>query len=223
MDIDGLGDRLVHELAESGLVRTVADLYALTASDLARLEGLAGPSAQKLVESIEASKSQGLERVLAAVGLRHVGRTGARTLAAAFEDWAALAKADVEQLAKLDDIGEVIAASVVNVLHSTEGLAMFEALELAGVDLTSATDQRPQDSWFAGKRIVLTGTLEQFKRLELTDLLERLGASVSSSVGPKTDVLIAGEKAGSKLAKAETLGIAVWDEATLVDQLAGRE
>lgn len=223
MDIDGLGDRLVHELAESGLVRTVADLYALTASDLARLEGLAGPSAQKLVESIEASKSQGLERVLAAVGLRHVGRTGARTLAGAFDDWAALAKADVDQLAELDDIGAVIAASVVNVLHSTEGLAMFEALELAGVDLTSAADQRQQDSWFAGKRIVLTGTLEQFKRLELTRLLEGLGASVGSSVGPTTDLLIAGDKAGSKLAKAETLGIAVWDEATLVDQLAGRE
>jgi DNA ligase (NAD+) len=135
-----------------------------------------------------------------------------------------LAEAEVPALAQLDDIGDVIAASVVNVLRSVEGHAMFEALERAGVDLTSAPqDGDAADSVFSGKRIVLTGTLEHFKRLELTQLLEGLGASVGSSIGPKTDLLIAGAKAGSKLAKAETLGIAVWDEARLVEQLAERE
>ena len=219
MNIDGLGDRLVDQLVETGLVRQFSDLYALTVDDLVRLEGLAQSSAQQLVAAIDASRTRGLAQVLAGVGIRHVGRTGARTLAAAFDNWRSLAAADEAKLAELDDVGEVIAASVVGVLQSPNGRAMFESLEALGVDLTSAAAGQTSEGFFAGKRVVLTGTLEHFDRRSLTEQLEAMGATISSSVSARTDLVIAGAKAGSKLAKAKALGLAVWDEAALQQHL----
>jgi len=181
--------------------------------------------AATIVASIEASKQRGLAAVLAAVGIRHVGRTVARTLAGAYGHWRALAAASEAEVSQLNDVGDVIARSVSGFFGSESGAAMFEALEVAGVDLKSSQasalpNSLRANSPFAGKRVVLTGTLEQFDRRGLTEQLEALGATVSSSVSVKTDLLIAGAKAGSKLEKARMLGLEVWDEAMLVEQLA---
>lgn len=219
MDIDGLGDKMAEMLTTTGLVGQLPDIYALQVADLLKIEGLGEISAANLLRGIEASKAAGLERVLAGVGLRHVGRTGARTLARAFATWRELADAEEASLAELDDIGPVIAASVYATMQSPEGRALFEGLEAAGVDLTAQHSTAAEDSPFDGKRIVLTGTLEHFKRDELRGRLEAAGATVSGSVSAKTDVLIAGAKAGSKLKKAQSLGVEVWDEATLLEQL----
>ncbi len=232
MNIDGLGDRVVALLVNEGLVSHFADLYALREEDLEPLmlvplsksppKRLGDRRAATIVASIEVSKQRGLAAVLAGVGIRHVGRTVARTLAGAYANWRALAEASEEEVAQLNDVGDVIARSVAGFFASDSGSTMFKALEAAGVDLTgsSAVEGELANSPFAGKRVVLTGTLEQFDRRGLTEQLEALGATVSSSVSAKTDVVIAGAKAGSKLAKARTLGIEVWDEAALAEQLA---
>jgi DNA ligase (NAD+) len=221
MNIDGLGERVVDVLVEQGLVQHFADLYSLQASQLSKLDRLGDVSAANLVASIEASKSRGLGGVLAAVGIRHVGRTGAKTLSAAFANWRALAEADEASLGALNDIGEVIARSVSGFFASDQGRAMFESLEAAGLNMQGESSETIVDSLFLGKRVVLTGSLEHFDRRGLTSQLEALGATVGSSVSPKTDLVIAGAKAGSKLAKAQQLGVEVWDEAQLVEQLAG--
>ena len=229
MNIDGLGDRVVALLVEQGLVKHFADLFALRVEQLEPLmlvplsksppKKLGAKRAATIVASVEASKVQGLAAVLAAVGIRHVGRTVARTLAHAYGDWRALADADEADVAELKDVGEVIAHSVAGFFASEAGRAMFESLDAAGLDLDGAGAPTADDSPIAGKRIVLTGTLEHFDRRGLTEQLEALGATVSSSVSARTDVVIAGAKAGSKLAKARSLGVEVWDEATLADHL----
>ena len=235
MNIDGLGDRVVALLVDEGLVSHFADLFALRAEQLEPLmliplsksppKRLGERRAATIVASIEASKQRGLAAVLAAVGIRHVGRTVARTLAGAYGHWRALAAASEAEVSQLNDVGDVIARSVSGFFGSESGAAMFEALEVAGVDLKSSQasalpNSLRANSPFAGKRVVLTGTLEQFDRRGLTEQLEALGATVSSSVSVKTDLLIAGAKAGSKLEKARMLGLEVWDEAMLVEQLA---
>lgn len=224
MDIEGMGEKLVNQLIDSGLVKHFADVFSLKRDDLLNLERMGEKSADNLLAAIEDAKSRGLARVLSGLGIRHIGAGAAKTIARHFPDSHALLAASLEELMELPDFGEVTAPVLHEYLHSKQGREMFTRLEKVGVDLCSSSySAKPQaavkDSKFAGKTIVLTGTLQHFTRPELTDKLEAMGARVSGSVSKNTDIVIAGDEAGSKLEKARQLGVDVWDEARLLKTL----
>jgi DNA ligase (NAD+) len=219
MDIDGLGDKVVDQLVDADLVRHFADLYKLTADDLLPLEGFAEKSAEALVAAICESKSRGLTRVLSSVGIRLVGRATAKTIVAAFPNMRELQGASVDDFLELQDFGQITAEMLHNSLHSKTGRELFARLSEVGVQLESC-DSVTEDSIFAGKVIVLTGTLQRWERSQLQVALEQRGAKVTGSVSSKTDIVVAGEKAGSKLSKAHDLGIEVWDEDRLNESLS---
>ena len=221
MDIDGLGEKIVDQLVDHGLVRHLADLYELEVERLAALDGLGDKSATSLVQAIAASRDRGLDRLLASIGIRQVGQSAARTLAKAFPDMDALLAADQEALRALPDFGEITAGILHDTLHSTRGMELIERLRSAGVRFTSDLYGAAADGAgrFAGMTMVLTGTMEHATRSELGRRLESMGATVASSVSGKTSVLVAGAKAGSKLKKAEDLGVEIWDEARLLEEL----
>ena len=219
MDIDGLGDKVVDQLIDAGLVCHFADLYTLSADDLMPLEGFAEKSALALVEAIEESKTRGLARVLSGVGIRLIGRATAKTIAKEFESIDLLRSASMERLVELPDFGQITAETLYAAIHSQQGVELFSKLSEVGVSLLSS-ETSEMDPIFDGKVFVITGSLQQWDRNGLTETLERRGAKVTSSVSTKTDVLIAGEKAGSKLSKANNLGIEVWDEQQLSKELS---
>jgi len=222
MDIDGLGEKLVDQLVDAGMVKHFADVFTLKRDELLKLERMGEKSADNLVEALNVAKSRGLNRVLAGLGIRHIGTSAAKTLARAFPDADALMSASLGQLGELEDFGEVTAPVLHEYLNSRQGRDTFHRLAKAGVDLNSSLfSAKPQavDSPFAGKTIVLTGTLERFTRPELIEKLEALGAKVSGSVSKKADLLIAGAEAGSKLDKANELGVEVWDEKRLLREI----
>jgi len=234
MNIDGLGDKLVDQLIDAGFVRCYSDLFTLDVekfgamqSDAVTAKGtqrrkIGQKVAQNIMESAQIAKGRGLARVLASLGLRLIGVTAAKTLARAFPDADALLAATQEQFESLDDFGQITAASLAHDLARSDVRMMFANLAKAGVDLCSPIFQQAadSDSPFAQKTIVITGTLAGFDRGALTEQLEALGAKVSGSISKKTHILIAGTDAGSKLAKAQELGVQIWDEAELVRRLA---
>ena len=220
MDIDGFGEKLVDQLVEAGLVTHFADVFTLDRSDLLALERMGETSVENLLAATEAAKGRGLARVLAGLGIRHIGASAAKTLARAFSDASALQAASVEDLADLEDFGEITACSLRDYLDTSKSREAFDRLAEVGVVLEAeALAEVATDSPFSGRTIVLTGTLEVCSRPQLAKVLEGLGASVTGSVSAKTDLLIAGAKAGSKLAKAESLGIEIWNETRLLDEL----
>ncbi|MEM9019562.1 MAG: NAD-dependent DNA ligase LigA [Planctomycetota bacterium] len=221
MDIDALGEKTLHQLADAGLLNNLGDIFRLKdhREQLLGLERMGEKKVDNLIEGVEQAKTRGLQRVLAGLTIRHIGAGGAKRLAQAFGDIDALLQADEEKIAAVEDIGPITAASVHTFLHNNAGQHVITELREAGVDLSAPQEEVARDSPLAGKTIVITGTLEQFGRNELKALLESLGAKVSGSVSKNTDLLIAGEKAGSKLKKAQDLGVAVWDEATLLKSL----
>ncbi len=236
MDVDGLGEKLIEQLIEESLVGHFADLYTLKAEQLAPLtrEGrtkdgtptevrLGEKSAARIVNGIEASKSRGLARVLAGLGIRHIGAAAARTLARHFANADALLAATEEQIRELPDFGEITAATLHAHLHSKPARDTFKRLAAAGVDLGSHEHavEAAAGSPLAGKTVVLTGSLQQFTRDALAERLRGLGAKVTGSVSKKTDLVIVGADAGSKLEKARALGIETWDEAKLLEELKG--
>jgi DNA ligase (NAD+) len=216
MDIEGMGEKLVNQLIDAGLVKHFADVFLLKRDDLLKLERMGEKSADNLLQAIEEAKSRGLARVLAGLGIRHIGTSAAKTIARNFPDAEALLSASVEELMELPDFGEVTAPVLHAYLQSKQGRGTFQRLQEAGVDLSSpvssAKPRAAANSPLAGKTIVLTGALESLTRPELTERLEALGAKVSGSVSNKTDIVIAGDSAGSKLDKARDLGIEIWDE-----------
>ena len=211
MDIEGLGPAVVEALVNAGLVKGPGDLYRLQAEDVAQLERMGRKSAENLIAAIERSKKNDLSRLLFAFGIRQVGQKAAKVLAARFGTLEALRAATVEELTAVDDIGEITARSLVDWLHSPQAEHLIAALKEAGVNMTSAV-QIAGDK-LAGKTFVLTGTLQQFSRAEAGERIEALGGKVSSSVSKKTSYVVAGEEAGSKLTKAQSLGIPVLSEA----------
>lgn len=226
MDIQGLGEKLVDQLVDAGLVTHFADVFALTKKrdELLALERMGEKSTDNLIDAIQDAKSRGLARVLAGLGIQHIGTSAAKVLARHFRSDTELLAATQEEIEALPDFGEVTSETLHTYLKSVPGKEAFARLHDAGVDLTSHDYRDPSrtiDSPFAGKTIVLTGTLENFERKELSDKLEELGAKVTGSVSKKTDLVIAGEKAGSKLEKARELDIEVWDEAQLLHALNG--
>ena len=216
MDIEGGGEVLVRQLVERGLADNVAELYALGLGEVASLERMADKSAHNFLDGLETSKSRDLWRLVHGLGITHVGVGVAKALCREFETLDALMAADVETLVAIDDVGEVIAKSVHEWFQSRQNQKIISALEREGLNFQSAL-YRPADAEgvLAGKTLVLTGTLPVLKRSEAQAMIEAGGGKVAGSVSKKTDYLVAGESAGSKLAKAEKLGVSVIDEAEL--------
>ena len=225
MDVDGLGEKLIDQLVDADLVHHFADLFRLERDDLLGLERMGEKSADNLLEGLEAARSRGLSRVLAGMGIRHIGASASKVLARSFPDAEALMAASVETLEELPDFGEITARSLHEHLATPPTRDAFRRLAEVGVSLVSELHRDPEDdvepveSPFTGKTVVITGTFEAFGRKELAERLEGLGATVTGSVSKKTDLVVAGEKAGSKLKKAADLGIETWDEARLVTAL----
>ncbi len=219
MDIQGLGDALVEQLLGQNLIKDVADLYHLELETLAGLERMGEKSARNLLEQIEASKQRPLRSLLFALGIRHAGERAARVLASRLGSLERLMAATEEELEAIEEIGPKTARSLVTFFEQQGNVELIQRLREAGVNVEATDDERPaavsERSPFAGKTVVLTGTLPGRSRKEAKELIERLGGRVSGSVSPKTDLVIAGEAAGSKLDKAKKLGIPVLSPADL--------
>jgi DNA ligase (NAD+) len=214
MDIEGLGDKLVNQLVDAQLVNSYADLYGLTLEKLMTLERMGKKSAENLLQGIQVSKQRGLSRVLNAITIRHVGQRVAMVLARRFGSAASLTSAGLEELSNTEEIGPIIAKSVYEFCRSDEGRQVFEQLAHAGVSLeTSEEDSVDRSGVFANKTLVVTGTLEHYSRDEIERVIEKLGGKASGSISKKTDYLVAGQAAGSKLQKAEQLGVKILTEA----------
>jgi DNA ligase (NAD+) len=219
MRIEGLGESLVDQLVASGKVHDAGDLYSLTLSDVTSLERMAEKSASNLLAQIEASKQKDLSNLIYALGLRHVGDRTATTLARHFGSLDALSKATVEELDDVPEIGLTVAQSVRDWFDDPGNIELCKRLEAAGVQTRIERSSEPADESLAGKTFVLTGTLAEYTRDEARAAIEARGGRVSSSVSKKTDFVVAGEEAGSKLDKATELGVAVLDEAAFKQML----
>ncbi|MGB8581227.1 MAG: NAD-dependent DNA ligase LigA [Candidatus Sulfotelmatobacter sp.] len=210
MNIDGMGEALVNQLTERGLVKNVADIYKLTKTDLLSLERMGDKSAQNILDEIENSKKRPLERVIYGLGIRMVGERTAQFLAEHFGSMEALESAGVEELQNVDEVGPRIAESIVEFFGIAANRKLVERLREAGLTLTGQKKQR--GTKLVGKTFVLTGTLAHFTRDEAKKMIEDAGGKVTGSVSKKTDYVVAGADAGSKLDKAKELGVAVIDE-----------
>lgn len=221
-DIEGLGSKLIEQLSED-LVRRPGDIFRLTAEQVGDLDRMGEKSAANLIESIEKSRQIDLGRFLFGLGVREVGETTAQNLASHFGSLDAIRQATAEQLVEVDDVGEVVAARVVEYFSNDELSSVVDDLLDAGVIMVAPEpiSDDSADGVFAGMTVVITGTLSEMTRAEVGALVKRLGGKVSGSISGKTSLLIAGEKAGSKLQKAQKLGIEVWDELTLQKSLEG--
>lgn len=211
MDIEGLGISVCESLINAGLVRSAADLYTLDKASVAALDRMGEISAGNLLSAIEKSKEAGLARLLCAFGIRQVGQKAAKVLAGSFPDLDSLMEADAEQLMAIPDIGGITANFIVEWFSNPQSQHLIGKLREAGVDFSSHEEKR--DDRFAGLTFVLTGTLERYTRDEASAIIESLGGKASSSVSKKTSYVLAGENAGSKLTKAENLGIPILTEA----------
>ncbi|MCH2178738.1 MAG: NAD-dependent DNA ligase LigA [Mariniblastus sp.] len=213
MDIEGLGDKLVDQLVSSGLVSRYGDVYRLRVDQLLGLERMGRKSSEKLIAAIELSKTHGLARLLNGLSIRHVGITVARVLAHHFGSLERLQNASTEELANVNEVGDIIAVSVHDYLHSDFGRETVEDLIAIGLKVEEAQSETELlGNQLEGKTFVVTGTLNQYNRDEIQQLIMQHGGKTSSSVSGKTDFLIAGAKAGSKRSKAEKLGVAILDE-----------
>jgi DNA ligase (NAD+) len=215
MDIEGLGPAIIDQLVDSKLVQSIPDLYDLTPEQVAGLERMGEKSAANLIEGIQASKSRGLGRVLTGLTIRHVGERNARLLAGEFGDVEQILHADVEKLNQIEGIGPIVAESICEFCQDKHNRALIERLRQAGVKLTEDRQKPPaqNEPGIRGKTFVVTGILEKYGRDDMEELIRSLGGKTAGSVSKKTDFVIAGDKAGSKLAKAKTLGVKVLAEA----------
>lgn len=224
MNIDGLGERIIAQLYENDLIKDPADLYFLTKENVMNLDKMGDKSSDNLLQAIEQSKANSLERLLFGLGIRHVGAKAARLLAEEYETLEKVKKASPESIQSIEGIGEKIAESIHAFFELEEVDELINKLERAKVNMTYTGIKKEQveqaDSFFTDKTIVITGKLEQFKRTELKERLERLGAKVTGSVSKNTDYLIAGEEAGSKLTKAQELEIPILSEANVLEELS---
>ena len=218
MNIDGLGENIIKQLLDRKLISNIADIYDLKFEDIASLKKNGKKFAQNLVDSIENSKKNDLNRLITALGIRHVGSKAARTLAKKYGDIDNLAKADATELQQIDDVGEIMANSIVEFFSQEQTNDLITRLKNAGVN-TKHLKEESGDNRFEGKTFVVTGTLEKYTRKEVEDLIENMGGKVSSSVSKKTDYLLAGEEAGSKLTKAQSLGTKIISEKEFTDMI----
>lgn len=219
MNIDGMGGAILKALKDRGLVQDPADLYALNRDEIAQIEGLGEKSADNLIAAAERSKQAGLDHLIFALGIRQVGQKMAKNLARRFGSMEALMAADRDTLCAVDDVGEITADNILTYFSHPQSRALIEKLRAAGVKMTYESEGTGQ--LLAGLTFVLTGTLPTLKRSEAAALIEAQGGKVSSSVSGKTSYVVAGEDAGSKLTRAQSLSVPIIDEETLLQMLGG--
>jgi DNA ligase (NAD+) len=224
MDIEGLGEKLVAQLLDEGLITTLADIFYLDQqrAALVAMDRMGETSADNLLAAIDARRASPSHRVLFGLGIRHVGETSARRLLQHFVRWDVFATASQEALEECEDVGPIVACAIREWFACESNIALLDRLRDGGLLFPDAAVlEAPVGSPFAGKTVVVTGTLVQMGRKEAKEAIEAAGGKASGSVSAKTDFLVAGEKAGSKLSKAQSLGVAVLDEATFL-QMLGR-
>lgn len=217
MDIEGMGPAVVEKFLDNGIISSVADIYKIKSKDIENLDKMGKKSAENLISAIEKSKSNDLSKLIFALGIRHVGARNASVLAMSFGTLDNLIKASEEELAKVDEIGNIIAKSIVNYFKQEQNLSIIEQLRACGLNFVC--NEKKGEGIFTGKTFVLTGTLPSMNRNEASKLITDNGGKVSSSVSKKTDYVLAGEEAGSKLDKANALGITVISEEDLKNML----
>ena len=218
MNIEGLGIKIVEQLIDNNLISNIADIYDLNLEDIKQLKKDGTKFSQNLINSIENSKDSDLSNLICSFGIRHVGRKQAKILARKYQNLDNLMNASIEDLTQKDGIGEVIAQSIYNFFNDTQSLDLIERLKKAGVN-TISLEETSEDNRFEGKRFVLTGSLQRYSREQAQDIIEKFGGKTSSSVSKKTDYLVAGEDAGSKLTKAQELGVTILSEADFLKML----
>ena len=211
LNIDGLGENIIQQLLDRHLIENIADIYSLSFDDIASLKKNGKKFAQNLIDSINNSKNNDLYRLITALGIRHVGGKASKLLAKKYKTLQALTEAKFEELQEMNDIGEVMAGSIVEFFAQEQTKDLLKRLEDAGVNM-EVIQNESIDNRFEGKTFVLTGSLEKFTRKEAEDLIEKFGGKTSGSVSKKTDYVLAGEDAGSKLTKAQSLGVTIISE-----------
>lgn len=225
MNIDGLGEKVIEQLFQEKLVNSIDDLYRLTREQLLPLERMGEKSVSNLLNAIEASKENSLERLIFGLGIRHIGAKAADILAREFETMERLQRATFDELIAIDEIGEKMAQAVIHYFSQEKVVELIQKLKDLGINMTykgrTEVDVDEEANEFLNKTFVLTGKLENFTRKEAKDLIEAYGGKVTSSVSKNTDVVIAGEAAGSKYDRATKLGITIWDEATFQEMIKG--
>jgi len=218
MNIEGLGPAVIKQFIDNGMLSDVADLYALKQQDIAVLERLGEKSADNLIKAIENSKANGLARVLFGLGIRLIGSRAAKLLGGHFGDIDKLIYADTTEISAIPEIGDKMAASLKQYFDNSDNIKLIEKLKAAGVDMTQPQTEK-SDMRFAGKTFVLTGGLEKYTRNDAKEIIEGFGGKVAGSVSKKTDYVLAGEDAGSKLAKAQSLGVTVISEDEFINMI----
>lgn len=219
MNIEGLGEKNIELFYNLGLINNIIDIYQLKTEQIVNLEGFGEKSTKKLIDAIEKSKENSLERLLFGLGIRFVGNKVAKIIARTFKHIDNIKKQTKEDFLEIPEIGEVIANSLYDYFHNVDNLKMLDTLKDLEINMKYLGEEIVVDSEFKDKTFVLTGTLTNFKRNEAKDIIERLGGNVSGSVSKKTDVVIAGVEAGSKLTKAKELNITIWDENTFNEKI----
>jgi DNA ligase (NAD+) len=222
VEVEGLGDKLVDQLVDSGIIRTLPDLYRLGLTSLAALDRMADKSAQNIVDALQKSKQTTLPRFLFGLGIRHVGEATAKALAKHFGSLDAIMDAPVEGLLEVADVGPVVAQSIHTFFEQPHNREVVAQLRACGLHWEEGAPAERVPTPLSGKTLVITGTLPSLSRDQAKDLIEAAGGKVAGSVSKKTDYLVAGAEAGSKLDKARELGVAVLDEITLKELLHGR-
>ncbi|MBQ3415071.1 MAG: NAD-dependent DNA ligase LigA [Clostridia bacterium] len=218
MNIDGLGENIINELLERKLINNIEDIYTLSFEDVASLKKNGTKFAQNLINSINASKQNDLYRLITAFGIRHVGAKASKVLARKYRNMDNLANASFEELSQINDIGEVMANSIREFFTQEQTKELIQKLKDAGVNM-ECLEEQSDDNRFEGKTFVLTGSLELFTRKEAEDIIEKFGGKTSGSVSKKTDYVLAGEDAGSKLTKAQSLGVTIISEAEFKEMI----
>ncbi|MBX7152431.1 NAD-dependent DNA ligase LigA [bacterium] len=219
MDIENLGEAVVAQLVDEGLIKDFSDLYSLKLDPLIELERMGKKSASNLLDGIEKSKTRSLEKLIYALGIKFVGEESAKDLAKAFKTLDALMESSVEELIAIDGIGDRIAQSIVHFFHNKQNLAVIEKLKRAGVNTEWMGTVSQAKQIFAGKTFVLTGTLPTYSRTDASKLIEDRGGKISGSVSKKTDYVLAGDDAGSKLEKAKSLDVKIIDENQFIEMI----
>ncbi len=212
MNIDGLGERIVALLLKENLIKDIADIYYLKKEDLVSLERMGEKSSQNLIDAIQKSKDNDLARLVFGLGIKYIGSKGAKILASNFDDIYKIIESKREDLIQLEEFGEVMADSVVDFFNNSKNLELIEKFKIVNVNLKSLKTESDDVKIFEGMKIVLTGTLDKYKRNDVKEIIERFGGKVTGSVSKSTDIVFAGRDAGSKLDKANSLGVKVIDE-----------
>ena len=221
MDIDGLGIKIIEQLVDKGLIKNIADLYTLTVEDVATLKKNGKKFATNVINAINNSKNNDLYKLITALGIRHIGTKSAKGLTKKYKTIEEIASAKLEELSLLDDVGEITANSIYEFFRQEQTIDLIKKLKVAGVNtrVIKNADDDKYDNRFDGKTFVLTGTLEKYTRPEASEIIEKFGGKVSGSVSKKTNYVLAGEEAGSKLTKAQSLGVQIISEQDFIEMI----